>query len=84
MDQFDWDDIDDGAIDRWCHRIDHWLDCADFDIVRLLTLWHGYGEHLPVRVRDALRRRLTCQRQQRSHRPCCQHGPHLVLPPAFA
>jgi len=59
IDQFAWDDIDDGAIDRWCHRIDHWLDCADFDILRLLTLWYGYGEHLPARVREPLRRRLT-------------------------
>ena len=37
----DWGAIDDVALTRWFRRIDGWLDCADFDILRLLTLWFG-------------------------------------------
>jgi hypothetical protein len=49
--------LDDRAVDRWFVRIDHWLDCADFDILRLLTLWYGYRDQLPGQAVDALRER---------------------------
>lgn len=50
----DWSTVDDAALARWFVRIDNWLDCADFDILRLLTLWFGYGDDLPDRVTAAL------------------------------
>ena len=53
----DWSLVDEAVVDRWCFRIDGYLDCADFDILRLLTLWFGYGGDLPDHVRDALRAR---------------------------
>ena len=34
-------EVDAAALGRWFRRIDHWLDCADFDVLRLLTLWCG-------------------------------------------
>jgi len=54
---FDWAPVDAAAADRWFVRIDNWLDCADFDILRLLTLWYGYRDELPDRVAAALARR---------------------------
>lgn len=54
----DMDRIDEVAVTGWCRRIDGWLDCADFDILRLLTLWYGYHDLLPDHVVDALRLRL--------------------------
>jgi hypothetical protein len=50
----DWRAIDDAALARWFVRIDGWLDCADFDIIRLLTLWFGSDGELPERIVDAL------------------------------
>lgn len=55
--------VDVGAIDEevvraWCRRIDGWLDCADFDVLRLLTLWHGYRDELPDHAVATLRERL--------------------------
>ena len=50
----EWDDVDDAALARWFVRIDGWLDCADFDILRLLTLWCSYRSELPDRVSAAL------------------------------
>lgn len=52
------DHLDESVVDVWCHRIDHWLDCADFDLLRLLTLWFAYRDDLPDAVADALRRRV--------------------------
>ncbi|UDY34954.1 hypothetical protein [Dermatobacter hominis] len=50
----DWSAVDDAALARWFVRIDGWLDCADFDVLRLLTLWGAYREDLPDRVAAAL------------------------------
>jgi hypothetical protein len=50
----DWDAIDDAMVDRWLERIDHWSDCADFDVLRLLTLWFDAADELPDHVRTAL------------------------------
>lgn len=50
---------DDGVMRAWCRRIDGWLDCADFDILRLLTLWYGYRSDLPASVRAAIEQRLV-------------------------
>ncbi len=44
---------------RWFVRIDNWLDCADFDVLRLLTLWFDGGDDLPDRVRAALAERFA-------------------------
>jgi hypothetical protein len=54
-----WDAVDDVALARWTVRIDGWLDCADFDILRLLTIWHGYRDQLPERVASLLADRFT-------------------------
>lgn len=51
--------LDEHVVDVWCRRIDGWLDCADFDMLRLLTLWCGYGDQLPPTVRAALRQRFV-------------------------
>jgi hypothetical protein len=56
--EVDWAAVDDAALARWFLRIDGWLDCADFDIIRLLTLWLGFGTELPDRVSAALVERL--------------------------
>jgi hypothetical protein len=53
----DWSAIDDAALARWFTRIDGWSDCADFDILRLLTIWCAYGDDLPARVSAALAER---------------------------
>lgn len=53
-----WDDVDDAALQRWFVRIDGWLDCADFDMLRLLTMWFGYHDDLPERVRGEIAQRL--------------------------
>jgi hypothetical protein len=45
------------VVDRWCRRIDHWEDCADFDVLRLLTLWLGYRDALPDGVAAGMERR---------------------------
>ena len=54
---FDTTLLDDRVVAEWCRRIDGWLDCADFDILRLLTLWFGYSDRLPPAVLDAVRDR---------------------------
>lgn len=46
----DLDVIDDAALAEWTRRIDGWLDCADFDVLRLLTLWLGHRDALPERI----------------------------------
>jgi hypothetical protein len=45
-------------LGSWFRRIDGWLDCADFDVLRLLTLWFGYRRRLPAAVADAIGDRL--------------------------
>ncbi|HEX2577863.1 MAG TPA: hypothetical protein VHK88_16050 [Aquihabitans sp.] len=50
------------VVGRWCHRIDHWLDCADFDVLRLLTLWYRYRDLLPGHAIDAMRARFVAFR----------------------
>jgi hypothetical protein len=60
--RFDPAILDDGVVLAWCRRIDGWLDCADFDVLRLLTLWYGYGDRLPDGVLGALRDRLVAFR----------------------
>ena len=54
----DWNTVDDATLARWFVRIDGWLDCADFDVLRLLTLWLGHGDELPERVSVAIVERL--------------------------
>jgi hypothetical protein len=54
----EWDDVDDATLARWFTRIDSWLDCADFDVLRLLTLWFAYGDELPGHVSAAIVERL--------------------------
>jgi hypothetical protein len=54
----DLDRLDDDALAQWFARIDGWRDCADFDVLRLLTLWFGYGDELPERLLGAIRTRL--------------------------
>lgn len=49
--------LDAGVVARWCRRIDGWLDCADFDVLRLLALWDADRDRLPGPVVDALRER---------------------------
>jgi hypothetical protein len=56
--QVAWDDVDDATLQRWFVRIDGWLDCADFDVLRLLTMWFGYHDDLPERVRSEIAQRL--------------------------
>ena len=56
--EFDAAALDAEVATAWCRRIDGWLDCADFDILRLLTLWYGYRDDLPEAVVDAIERRL--------------------------
>ena len=51
--------LDGAALERWFVRIDHWKDCADFDVLRLLTLWYGYQDDLPDPVVAALVARFT-------------------------
>ena len=55
--RFDAGLLDESVVSAWCRRIDGWLDCADFDVLRLLALWYGHRDELPVLVQDALRRR---------------------------
>jgi hypothetical protein len=56
--QVDWDAVDDTVLPHWFARIDGWLDCADFDVLRLLTLWFGAAGELPDRVTAAIADRL--------------------------
>lgn len=51
--------LDAAALERWFVRVDHWKDCADFDILRLLTLWYGYRDDLPEPLTAALAARFT-------------------------
>lgn len=53
------DRVDDEVLEVWFDRIDHWKDCADFDVVRLLTLLHGYRDELPDRIVEPIERRLA-------------------------
>jgi len=55
--RFDPAVLDEEVVAAWCRRVDGWLDCADFDVLRLLTLWHGYRDLLPDHVLAALRER---------------------------
>lgn len=55
----DWRVIDDATLQRWFLRIDNWLDCADFDVLRLLTVWFDGADELPEHVRAALAERFT-------------------------
>lgn len=55
---FDPNEIDADAVARWCRRIDGWLDCADFDVLRLLMLWYGYRDDLPGHAVEAVEQRL--------------------------
>ncbi len=47
------------VVEGWCRRIDAWLDCADFDVLRMLLLWYADRDALPPHVVDALRARLV-------------------------
>ncbi|HET8931577.1 MAG TPA: hypothetical protein VFN21_13030 [Acidimicrobiales bacterium] len=58
----DWGAIDDAVLQRWFRRIDNWLDCADFDVLRLVTLWFDGVDVLPGHVRSALADRFAAFR----------------------
>jgi len=47
-------ELDGEALAAWFVRIDHWADCADFDVLRLLHLWFGHRAELTEPVREAL------------------------------
>ncbi len=47
------------VVDGWCRRIDGWLDCADFDVLRMLLLWYADRDALPAHVVEALRARFV-------------------------
>lgn len=51
--------IDEDVVAAWCRRIDGWLDCADFDVLRLLVLWYRYRDLMPGHAVDALRERFV-------------------------
>lgn len=53
------DDIGPEQQHRWFVRIDHWRDCADFDLMRLVHLWYGEREALPDSLVDAIARRFV-------------------------
>lgn len=53
-----WDGVVGATLHRWFVRIDGWLDCADFDVLRLLTMWLGHHDELPERVRSEIEQRL--------------------------
>ncbi|MFZ4518290.1 MAG: hypothetical protein ACOYOP_07870, partial [Microthrixaceae bacterium] len=53
------EDLTGEVVDHWCHRIDRWLDCADFDVLRLLTLVEAHGDRLPAAVVAAVDERLV-------------------------
>jgi hypothetical protein len=55
----DLDAVDDDALAVWFDRIDHWKDCADFDITRLMHLWFDDRDVLPERITSALRDRFV-------------------------
>ncbi|QYG93044.1 hypothetical protein HC251_11765 [Iamia sp. SCSIO 61187] len=50
-------DVTPSVVAGWCRRIDGWLDCADFDVLRLLLLWSADRDALPDHVVEALRAR---------------------------
>lgn len=54
-----WSRVDGAAVDHWCRRIDGWRDCADFDLLRVLTLWLGHAEAMPPVVASALVERIV-------------------------
>lgn len=54
----DLDAVDEAALGCWFGRIDAWRDCADFDVLRLLTLWHGYRDELPEHLVAAMQERI--------------------------
>ncbi len=53
------DDLTPEVVAGWFRRIDGWLDCADFDVLRLLLLWYRDRDALPAPVVDAVRERLV-------------------------
>lgn len=53
------DAIDANSLTRWFARIDGRLDCADFDILRLLHIWCAHRDDLPAPVRHAVETRLV-------------------------
>ena len=57
--RFDVSLLDNDVVTAWCRRIDGWLDCADFDVLRLLTLWYAYRDDLPERVVAAMEQRFV-------------------------
>jgi hypothetical protein len=51
--------LDASTVGAWCRRIDGWLDCADFDVLRLLLLWYQDRATLPGFVVKAIEERLV-------------------------
>lgn len=51
-------DLTPAVVDGWFRRIDGWLDCADFDVLRVLLLWYADRDALPDHVVAAVRARL--------------------------
>lgn len=54
--------LDEATVARWFRRIDGWLDCADFDVLRLLVLWYDDRDRLPDHAVAAIRERLLAFR----------------------
>jgi hypothetical protein len=54
----DLDALTPAVVAGWCRRIDGWLDCADFDVLRMLLLWSADRDTLPAHVVEAIRERL--------------------------
>lgn len=55
----DLDALTPDVVAGWCRRIDGWLDCADFDVLRMLLLWQADRDALPDHVVAAVRQRLV-------------------------
>ncbi|MCC5952128.1 MAG: hypothetical protein JJU45_08555 [Acidimicrobiia bacterium] len=47
------------VAESWFRRIDDWLDCADFDMIRLLSLRLGYPDALPQQLAGAIEDRMV-------------------------
>jgi hypothetical protein len=55
--RFDPSTIDAASVAEWCRRIDGFLDCADFDLLRLLVLWFRHRTALPPHAVEAIEQR---------------------------
>lgn len=54
-----WARVDTDVVEHWCRRIDAWRDCADFDLLRLLTLWLGHSAVMPTTIEEQIVERVV-------------------------